>query len=401
MNVLTESFNDRLDATLHTLEDLDLFRSLPTQTGSAGRFISIDDTRMINFSSNDYLGLASDQNVVETAQAVLERYGLGSGGSRLVSGNHPLYTRLEDTLADWKGRESAVVFGSGYLTSIGVIRALMTGRDLILYDSLSHRCLIEGTRLSNAEHKSFPHSNLNKLRDTLETKRGDYDNVLIVVEGIYSMDGDRCPLDDLLTISSENDAWVLVDEAHSAGVWGPDGAGLTRKTTDSVEVSMGTLSKAVGGYGGYVAGSSKLKQFLINRATPLIYSTGLPASVVAGNLTAVKFIRTRSELRENLQDRVDSFAEWLDSHSIPRPEPPSQIFPVLTGSVDETLKAGKIMSHSNLYTVPIRYPTVPRHKGRIRISLRADHTESDLEKLQEAIIELDRKELLVRGPQKS
>lgn len=393
---MSSTLGDRLQSKLDSLRKLDLERRLPEVTSPQGRMITVDGESYVNYSSNDYLGLATSYDVTQTTESVLERYGLGSGGSRLISGEHPLFERLEDFLADWKRTESALSFGSGYLTSLGVIRSITTGRDLILYDELSHRCLLEGIELSDAESCEYTHNDVDELRQRLETNRDDYDATLIVTEGIFSMDGDRARLEEITEVSDRYDAWLMVDEAHSAGVWGPDGAGLTPDYGDSVELPLGTLSKAVGGYGGYVAGSQVLREFLINRATTLIYSTGLPAGIVAGNLSALKQIKSREKLRNDLRRNVDIVAEEFQSRGIPLPDPPSQIIPLLTGGTDSTIKAGERLKENGIYAVPIRHPTVPRHKGRIRFSLRADHTEQDLEKMLDCVDRLDQDDLINR-----
>lgn len=393
---MSESLGNRLERELDKLDNLNLRRHLPEVTSPQERTLQVEGRQYVNFSSNDYLGLSSSQEVVQTAQAVLERYGLGSGGSRLICGEHPLFGRLEEFIADWKQTESALTFGSGYLTSLGVIRAVTTGRDLVLYDELSHRCLLEGIELSEADSRSFDHNDPEDLEGLLDELRSEYDAVLIVTEGLFSMDGDRAPLEDLSDLSVEYDAWLMVDEAHSTGVIGEEGAGLTVGSDRSVELAMGTLSKAVGGYGGYVAGSKTLREFLINRATTLIYSTGLPASTVAGNLASLRQMTSNPGLREKLHRNVKYVSEEFDNRGIPLPDPPSQIVPLLTGDVESTMNAGELVRDESLYAVPIRYPTVPRNKGRIRFSLRSDHTGEDLDALLGVVDQLDREDLIVR-----
>jgi 8-amino-7-oxononanoate synthase len=389
--------NERLESKLESLDQLDLRRSLPSVSTPQQRTITVDGDSYLNFSSNDYLGMAADYEVSQTAHAVLERYGIGSGGSRLVCGEHPLFERLESFLADWKQTESAVSFGSGYLTSLGVIQAILTGRDAVFYDELSHRCLLEAVELTDAEGHEFPHNDVERLDEQLQNQRNEYDAVLIVTEGIFSMDGDRAPIGPLADLSDRHDAWFMVDEAHSSGVWGPDGAGLTLQEGESVDLAMGTLSKAVGGYGGFVAGSETLREYLINRATTLIYSTGLPASVVAGNLSSLKKLTNRDQLREDLKDNVNRISEAFAERGIPLPDPPSQIVPLMTGSTDDTLEAGRIVREEGLYAVPIRHPTVPRNEGRLRFSLRADHSREDLGQLIEAVDRLDQADLIKRS----
>jgi 8-amino-7-oxononanoate synthase len=393
---VTDSLDQRLENKLDSLKNLNLQRSLPPVSTPQQRTITVNGESYINFSSNDYLGLATASDVTQMAASVLEQYGLGSGGSRLICGEHPLFERLETLLAEWKGTEAALSFGSGYLTSLGVIRSVMNSRDAIFYDELSHRCLLEGIQLSGSESFEFDHNNPDDLKRLLDEHRTDYDGALIVTEGLFSMDGDRAPIERLGKVSENHDAWFLVDEAHSAGVWGPDGAGLTVGKGDNVEIAMGTLSKAVGGYGGYVAGSQVLRRFLINRATTLIYSTGLPASVVAGSLSSLKTIVSQRSLRNDLKENVNRISEAFDERNIPLPDPASQIIPLLTGGTESTLQAGRRLKNLGLYAVPIRHPTVPRNLGRVRFSIRADHTEEDMQRLVDAVEELDQTGLLKR-----
>lgn len=391
---MSDSFHKRLETKLTALEKLGLRRILPNRSGPIGRTIRTEQQSLLNFSSNDYLGLSTNEELKKVHVNAAEEYGVGSTGSRLICGNHPEYEKLEQELAEWKQTESALVFGSGYLTNIGVIRAVTGGRDWILYDELSHRCLIEGARLSQAKEESFAHNNLRGLKQKLESRSNQFDQVLVLVEGIYSMDGDRAPLESLRSCTDHYDAWLLVDEAHSAGVWGENGSGLSTALTSPPEIAMGTCSKAMGSYGGYVAGSESLRNFMINRATSFIYSTGLPPSVVSANRRAISLIREDSARRDQLKNNVSTIKREFAARGIPLPSPPSQIIPLVTGRAEQTLKAGKILRDQGIYAVPIRYPTVPRGQGRIRISLRSDHTEEDLANLMEAIDELDRRELL-------
>jgi len=393
---MSESFRQRLETKLTTLRSLDLKRTLPGPVDKLGRSCRLNGTEYLNFSSNDYLGLADEFEVKNAAEAVMNQYGAGAGGSRLICGDHPVYAQLERELAEWKQRNSALVFGSGYLTSLGVIRAVTSGRDLIIHDELAHRCLIDGARLSEASVKSYQHNSIRHLRRLLEEARSSYDAVLVLTEGIFSMDGDRAPLQDTVDVCREFDAWLLVDEAHSAGVWGREGAGLTPELDPSPEITMGTLSKTFGSYGGYIAGSERLRNYLINRAGSLIYSTGLPPAVVQASLVALNLIRTDKDRRKRLKQIIRRCQKWFDKRGIPLPQPATQVLPVVTGDVDKTLEAGSILREEGIFAVPIRYPTVPRKQGRIRISLRADHTSADVSRLLESLDRLEREGYFVR-----
>lgn len=382
------SFQDRLQHRLERLAKLDLRRELDPVEPPMGPIIRRNGTEYINFSSNDYLGYAASSPDAE-AQSNREE---GSGGSRLVCGDRSVLHELEAELADWKGRQQAVLFGSGYLTSLGVLRAITTGRDAILLDEWAHRSLIEGARLSDAKVETFNHNDMEQLEDLLKNRKENHDAIIVVSEGLFSMDGDRPPLEKLDRVTSTHDAWLFLDEAHSAGVLGPEGAGLTRAHSIQPEVTMGTLSKAVGTYGGYVVGDEPLKDFLINRATPAIYSTALPPRLVEVTLEHIQRLRDDQTTRNRLKSNVKRVCEELEGLGIPLPSPPSQIVPLVTGRPEPTLEAAKILRETGLDAVPIRYPTVPRTAGRIRLSLRADHTGDQLDRLvtgAEKLVERD------------
>jgi 8-amino-7-oxononanoate synthase len=279
---------------LKALRTAALDRHLFEISSSQGPEIEVAGRRLLNFSSNDYLGLANDPRLREAAIAAINEFGVGAGASRLISGTQPPHLRLERTLAEWKGTEAALCFSSGYAAALGTIPALVTKNDVVLLDKLCHASLIDAAKLSGAILRVFPHNNLRKLENHLEWTRREHagKRVLILTESVFSMDGDRAPLRELVQLKKQYGALLMLDEAHAVGVIGPNGRGLAaaENVSDGVDVHMGTLSKALGTSGGYVCGSHDLIECLINRARSFIYSTAPPPAIVAAALVAVDFL---------------------------------------------------------------------------------------------------------------
>src|SRR2546428_6046559 len=279
---------------LEALRAHSLDRHLREIRSSQGTVVDIDGKQLINFSSNDYLGLANDPHLREAATKAIAEFGVGAGASRLISGTQSPHVRLEQALAKWKGTEAALCFSSGYATALGTIPALVTKDDVIVLDKLCHASLIDGAKLSGAILRVFPHNHLGKLESHLEWAQREYrgKRVLIVTESIFSMDGDSAPLPELIELKKRFAALLLLDEAHAVGVIGPNGRGLAaaEKLSDDVDVQMGTLSKALGVGGGYVCGSRSLIEWLVNRARSFIYSTAPPPALAAAARAAVEFL---------------------------------------------------------------------------------------------------------------
>src|SRR5437870_5672504 len=288
--VMQDLFAEQLKA----LRAASLDRHLREISSSQGPEIEIDGQRFVNFSSNDYLGLANDPRLREAAMAAIDEFGVGAGASRLISGTQSPHVRLERALAKWKGTEAALCFSSGYATALGTIPALVTKDDVILLDKLCHASLIDAAKLSGAVLRVFPHNHVGKLESHLEWARREHPGkrVLIVTESVFSMDGDRAPLRELVELKKRFDALLMLDEAHAVGVIGANGRGLAAEenVSDDVDVQMGTLSKALGASGGYICGSRDLIEWLINRARSFIYSTAPPPAVAAAALAAVNFL---------------------------------------------------------------------------------------------------------------
>lgn len=325
----------------------------------------------LNFSTNDYLGLAEDERVIAAGVAAAEELGSGGRASRIAGGNFALYDELEAALAKAKGQEAACVFGSGYLANLGVIKSLVGEGDLILADKLVHSCIVEGAQLSGAAFKRFAHNDMKHAKEILQRERGSYKNCLIITEEIFSMDGDLGDLKSLRQSANEFDCWLMADGAHS----------LYNKKAEFVDVYIGTLSKAIGCYGGYVAGSAKLIEFIKTSAKTLIYSTALPPFVVA---SAIKSLKLIDEQPQKAMEMAEYFCELMNL-----PQPQSTIIPYIIGAEEDTLQMAEQLRGRKIVVPAIRPPTVPKGTSRLRISISAKHSKEDIEQLANAIKEIE------------
>lgn len=336
---------------------------------------------MISFCCNDYLGLSQNNAVKQAAAAALAEYGAGAGASRLVTGNHPLYDGLEASLAALKGTEDACVFGSGYLANIGTIPTLVGADDVIFTDSLNHACLHTGAKLSGAPIHLFRHNDMADLSRLITAHRSSATHALILTEGVFSMDGDRAPLAELCDLADAHDAWLMVDDAHGLGVLG-NGSGSAAEAGVSARIPlhMGTLSKAVGSYGGFVAASKPVTDLLKTRARSLVYTTGLPPSVIAGATAAIDIIRTDPALCASPLEYARRFTGAL---GLPVAESP--IVPLVLGDTDRALAASEALAAQGFLVTAIRPPTVPDGTARLRFTFSAMHDETMIDRLAAAI----------------
>jgi 8-amino-7-oxononanoate synthase len=307
----------------------------------------------------------------------LARYGAGSGASRLVTGNHPLYAALEAHLARIKETEAAVVFGSGYLANTGIIPVLI-GRDgLVLADELSHACIHAGAQLSRGKILLFRHNDVGHARELIARHRADHDHALIATDGVFSMDGDLAPLPELLALANEYDAWLMSDDAHGLGVVGGGrGSSFAGNTHVPVHLQMGTLSKAVGAYGGYLCASSAVIELMQNRARTLIYSTGLPPAIVAAALAALVLIEREPDYAALPLAKAKAFTTAAGL-----PEAQSPIVPVIVGDEDKALAAAQMLTEEGYLAVAIRPPTVPAGTARLRLTFTAQHPDDQIARL--------------------
>jgi 8-amino-7-oxononanoate synthase len=380
-----------LRAELERLGQDGLRRSLRViESAQAGR-VMYDGRSVIMLSSNNYLGLAAHPRVKQAAIAATARYGVGSGASRLVAGNLEPVRRLEENLARLKGAEAALVFGSGYLANLGTITALMGLGDTIFSDELNHASLIDGCRLAKTELRIYRHCDVAHLKVLLEGSAGARRR-LIVTDSIFSMDGDFAPLREIVELARRFNAAIMIDEAHAVGVIGPDGAGLAGELglQHQIDVQMGTLSKALGGYGAYVAGSKVLIDFLINRARSFIYTTGLPPSVAAAADEAIEIMRAEPERKQRLWNNASYLRERLEAAGFSFGCTQSPILPLKVGEAQAAADMAKGLFERGVYAIAIRPPTVPAGTARLRLTPIADHTRADLDEAIDAIIECGR-----------
>ncbi|HAF03711.1 MAG TPA: 8-amino-7-oxononanoate synthase [Spartobacteria bacterium] len=373
------------------------------EIGSAqGPIVDLVGKRLINFSSNDYLGLANDPQLREAAIAAIAEFGVGAGASRLISGTQSPHLRLETALAKWKGTQAALSFSSGYAAAIGTLPALVAKNDVVLLDKLCHASLIDGARLSGAIMRIFPHNHLGKLESHLEWAQREHagKRVLIVTESVFSMDGDLAPLRELLELKKRFGALLLLDEAHAIGVIGPNGRGVAaaEKLNEDVDVQMGTLSKALGVSGGYICGSRSLIDWLINRARSFIYSTAPPPALAAAAMAAVDFLASPDgeERRLLLRQRIKLMQELLPNRSPATANRfgktvdhvSSAIFPWIVGAEQAAIDLARALQKEGFFVPAIRYPTVAKGSARLRITVTAAHTEEQIRSLCEAIARL-------------
>jgi 8-amino-7-oxononanoate synthase len=384
-----------IDRALETIKQAHWYRSTQVIASLPGTQVAIDGRASLNFGSNDYLGLAGDERLIRAAMAATQQFGTGATGSRLTSGHKQLHQDLELAIASLKGTEAALVFSSGYLANLGTIAALSGKRDLILSDKFNHSSLKNGALLSGANIIDYHHCDANDLRQQLNLHRANYRRCLIVTDTVFSMDGDICPLPEILELSIAYQAMLLVDEAHATGIFGETGTGVVEALGLSGQplIEMGTLSKALGSLGGYVAGSASVIDFLKNRCASWIYTTGLSPADTAAAIAAIEIITTTPHLRQQLWQNVDYLKQLLADRLpqlklIPSASP---IICIELPDVETALRMGSQLQQAGIFAPAIRPPTVPT--SRIRLSLMATHQQWQLERLVNAI------ESIITAPQ--
>jgi len=359
-------------------------RRRPVVTTRDGIWVERDDRRLLSFSCNDYLNLSQHPQVIAAAVDAIKRYGVGAGASRLVTGNHPLYADLESRLTRLKGSEAACVFGSGYLANTGIIPALVGPDDLIVVDELAHACIHAGAKLSGAQVHLYRHCDPSHAETLLVQHRAAKQRALIATDGVFSMDGDVAPLAALAALARRVDAWLLSDDAHGLGVVGGGrGSAFTNgadPTPIDVPLQAGTLSKAVGAYGGYLCASQAVIDLMRTRARTFIYSTGLPPAIVAAAIAALDFIESNPAYVAEPLRKARLFARALNL-----PEAQSAIVPVIVGDAAAALAASDLLRDSGFLVVAIRPPTVPAGTARLRFAFTARHDDADIARLAEIV----------------
>ncbi|HEY9617663.1 MAG TPA: 8-amino-7-oxononanoate synthase [Microcoleaceae cyanobacterium] len=380
-----------IEPALNTIHRADWYRSVKPIQGRAGAITNLDGQSLINFASNDYLGLAGDDRLIQAAIAATQEYGTGSTGSRLITGHRPLHRALEQAIAQLKQTEDALVFSSGYLANIGTISAVVGKRDLILADQYNHSSLKNGAILSGATIVEYRHNDLQQVQELLQQQRDRYRRCLLLTDSVFSMDGDLCPLPQLLDLAEQFDSMLLVDEAHATGVLGQTGAGCVEYfgCTGRPLIQMGTLSKALGSLGGYVAGSATLIDFLRNRAPSWIYTTGLSPADTASALAAIAIVQQSPQLRAQLWQNVQTVQQGLSQALRELPSTYTLLpsaSPILCLQVDSpttVLQLGQALKQAGFFVPAIRPPTVPT--SRLRLTVMATHQPEQLQQVAIAL----------------
>ena len=354
-----------------------LRRSIVETESGDGVHVVRNGRALLSFCSNDYLNLSQHPAVKRAAAAAAETYGAGAGASRLVTGSHPLYAELESRLAKLKGTEAACVFGSGYLANAGIIPALAGRGDLILIDELAHSSMHTGARLSGATIMPFRHNDAAHLRTLLDGERTKFNHALILTEGVFSMDGDLAPLPDLSDIASHHDAWLMSDDAHGIGVLGQGrGSAYATNPPADIPLQMGTLSKAIGSYGGYLCGSRAVIDLMQNRARTLVYSTGLPPAALGAAIAALDIMENDPDLAALPVRKARAFTRAANL-----PAADSPIVPVTIGDADAALRASALLEDEGFLVIAIRPPTVPVGTARLRVTFNAAQPDEAIERL--------------------
>lgn len=366
------ALNSLLQQKLQDLEKTQQKRAPMAVVRKPGGYVEVAGRQLLSFSCNDYLGLTHHLEVIAAAKEALVRYGAGAGASRLISGSHPFYEELESALSEHKKTEAACVFGSGYLANLGTIPALVGAGDLIVADKLSHACLLDAAKLSGAKLIRFAHNDMKHCKDLLEKYRADYRNCLLVTETIFSMDGDMAPLAELNALAAQYDSWLLTDDAH--------GLYVAAETPHQSHIQVGTLSKALASYGGYVCGSAQLIDMIKSSARSLIYSTALPPATLAASLAALRVVAAQPELAQTALASARYFAKQMGLS-----QAQSCIVPLIVGSSEQALNLSKALEENGFYVKAIRPPTVPENTARLRFTFSAYHTQDQIDALVAAL----------------
>ncbi|MFN3231650.1 MAG: 8-amino-7-oxononanoate synthase [Alphaproteobacteria bacterium] len=379
------SLDEYASAKLGELEDRGLRRHLYATDRFSDIHVRRAGREMISFCCNDYLNLSHHPDVIAAANAATERYGTGSGGSRLISGNTPPLEELEAKLAAFKGTESAMVFGSGYLANIGIIPCVAGPGDLILMDELNHACLHGGAQLSRADVKPYRHVDMDHLDALLKEHRSAFNHCLIVSDGVFSMDGNIAPIVRLAALANEHDAWLMTDDAHGLGVLADGrGSGIVSGTHADIPLQMGTLSKSIGAYGGYLCASRPVIDLVRNRARSFVYSTGLPPAMAAASIAALELIEQDPALCARPVENAGHFCSALNLRA---PETP--IVPLILGEAERVMRASSALEDRGYLVTGIRPPTVPEGTARLRFTFTAQHTTREIDGLVSTIRDLD------------
>lgn len=370
-----------IDDKIASLKKDGVYRVLPVNYGPCANVIELNHKRTVNLSANNYLGLATHPRVVASAEKALLQYGVGAGSVRTIVGNQDLLENLERVIAEFKKEEAVTVFQSGLTCNLGTIPAITDKEDLILSDELNHASIIDGVRLSKAEKAVFKHKNMTDLEAILGEKRAMYRNVLIITDGVFSMDGDLAPLPEIVRLAEKYNALTYVDDAHGSGVLGEHGRGTVDHfhLNGKIDFIVGTLSKAIGCIGGYVCSKQNVKEWLLHRGRPLLFSTALPPAIVAGATEAITMLSETDEFTNKLWDNARYFKEGIKKLGFDIGHSETPITPVMIGNEALTMAFSKALLAEGVFVSGIVFPTVPLGKGRLRVMISAGHTKEDLD----------------------
>lgn len=366
---------------IQQLKDDGVYRELPINYGPCDNVINLNGKQVVNLSSNNYLGLANHPRVKAAAIKAIEQYGAGAGAVRTIVGNYDLIGQLEDILAEFKHEDAVMCFQSGLNCNIGVIQAIVDRGDLIISDELNHASIIDGVRLSKADKAIYKHSDMEHLERLLQEKRDAYNNVLIITDGVFSMDGDLAKLPKIVELAEQYSAMTYVDDAHGSGVLGTSGRGTVDHfgLHGRVDFIIGTLSKAIGVVGGYVASKQETKTWLSHRARPLLFSTALPPAATAAAIESVKMLMESEEYSNRLWENARYFKTKLSALGFDTGHSETPITPVMIGNEALTMKFSKALLEAGVYVSGIVFPTVPMGTGRLRVMISASHTTENLD----------------------
>jgi 8-amino-7-oxononanoate synthase len=389
MNFFDEELGQRLD----TIRGQGLHRELRRVDSAQGPRIEIGGRTLLNFSSNDYLGLANHPALKEAAVQAIHKFGAGAGASRLVCGSLAPFHELEEALAAFKGTEAALTFSTGYAAALGTITALAGKDDIVILDKLVHASIVDAAKLSGAKIRVFAHNDLNDLEEILKWANGKKAEsgkrkaeVLVVTESVFSMDGDVAPLREIVALKEKYGAWLMLDEAHATGLYGPNRRGLAEEigVGDQIEIQMGTLGKALGASGGYVCGSRALVDLLVNRARSFMFSTAPIPALAAAATAGIRFVQSNRgrERCGMLRLLVAELNSELRAHN---PKSSSAIIPLLVGQEAKAVELSAQLREKGLFVPAIRYPSVARGSARLRVSLTAEHTGNEIDQLAKAV----------------
>ncbi len=386
MKQTTNNPLDFIEIELNEIRDKSLYRKLRSLTLSSPVKGKLNGKPVTLFCSNDYLGLTFDEDIKNIFKKTIQEEGVGSGAARLISGGRASHQELENELASFLGKESALLYSSGYLANLGVLSSLFTEGDLIVFDKLSHASLIDAAKLSEADYRVYPHKNLDRLDAILAGHRSKGQKA-IVTDSVFSMDGDTAPLEELIEIKEKHNAFLILDEAHGFGVFGAAGRGAAENVLNKIDVYIGTLSKAAGLVGGFVSGDNKLIDYLINKSRTFIYDTALPPGISAAARVSLEKIK-EGGLRAKLWKNVKAMRGVIEDLGFNVSNEPSPIIPIIIGREEEAVAFSNELLEKGFFIPAVRFPTVSKGQARLRMTVSAAHSEEDIKKFGEALKDL-------------